>query len=774
MLSKLLVSVVLIGLTSNQVAEATPFCATDHPTPDMAGIWMCEADWLEDVVPSPGRPANVDLMSDGDVATSVTFQTLDSTRRSLIFKMPDYYVLTGVRLRLGAQAASSSSASLLHWDDITFDTYNRTSPDHWIRTADYPMSEAVDSVLNMEGFSQLAKYWRLELPNELPLTVADIAFRIIARIPKNGDLSSIQVHFESQNGEEIDPEQLSADRFRSASYSAPTTHQCATVQRGVPDAIRRKYRINTAYYHKYTSAYGVPILSSYQVDDRALQRACYTVRFMLADNAGIRNHMYANKGRVSIIARTETVPGLPEYRHLRGWTHRAAGGTYEIPVTVGAAENVLCDRADPFGRQQDILMHEFAHGVQLIAARTAIPDFTSRLQRNFLAARNRGLWRNTYANTNNIEYFAEATQAFFNQQRLGPKGGDGIQNDINTRTKLRNYDYGLYKLVEEIYPCAATNYIHRCDDISQSRGMNQVFKMNCARGTGGGGGGGGGSGCVDKQTNCQYWKGENYCTSTQWGSYMTENCPKSCGKCATTTTAATTTTTTVITGGSCVDKKDNCGYWHGQNFCTEGEWISWMADNCPKTCGKCPVTTTTELLTPPPLTTTTEGVTTKACEDTKENCNYWQEEGYCETGDWKEWMAEHCPKSCKKCGAVVTPPPIITTTTPQTTTTTPAPTTTSTSKPCIDQHTNCNYWLSEGYCSSDEWGNWMAENCAKSCKKCSGGGLLTPLPLSTTSTLPTTTTTTKKPCQDKDNDCKHWDMYCDTNQYVRGDRKSVV
>ena len=38
---------------------------------------------------------------------------------------------------------------------------------------------------------------------------------------------------------------------------------------------------------------------------------------------------------------------MPEYRHLRGWTHRAAGGTYEIPVTVGAEENVLCERGDP-------------------------------------------------------------------------------------------------------------------------------------------------------------------------------------------------------------------------------------------------------------------------------------------------------------------------------------------------------------------------------------------------------------------------------------------
>lgn len=41
---------------------------------------------------------------------------------------------------------------------------------------------------------------------------------------------------------------------------------------------------------------------------RALQRACYVVRFMLADRADIRYHMYNNKGRVAIIGRRETVP----------------------------------------------------------------------------------------------------------------------------------------------------------------------------------------------------------------------------------------------------------------------------------------------------------------------------------------------------------------------------------------------------------------------------------------------------------------------------------
>lgn len=49
---------------------------------------------------------------------------------------------------------------------------------------------------------------------------------------------------------------------------------------------------------------------------RALKRACYTARFMLADNPGIRNHMYANKGRVTIIGRGQQVPWVKSFYYL--------------------------------------------------------------------------------------------------------------------------------------------------------------------------------------------------------------------------------------------------------------------------------------------------------------------------------------------------------------------------------------------------------------------------------------------------------------------------
>ena len=56
----------------------------------------------------------------------------------------------------------------------------------------------------------------------------------------------------------------------------------------------------TDFYQKFTHAYGIPILGSAEVSDDTLMRACYTVRFMLADREDLREEQYVNKGiRVS-------------------------------------------------------------------------------------------------------------------------------------------------------------------------------------------------------------------------------------------------------------------------------------------------------------------------------------------------------------------------------------------------------------------------------------------------------------------------------------------
>ena len=79
----------------------------------------------------------------------------------------------------------------------------------------------------------------------------------------------------------------------------------------------------------------------------ALMRACYTLRFALADRADVRQSFYSHSGRVAIIARSERTTQIPEHSNLDSayWDKRARGlgATTALPISTGAEENVLCD-----------------------------------------------------------------------------------------------------------------------------------------------------------------------------------------------------------------------------------------------------------------------------------------------------------------------------------------------------------------------------------------------------------------------------------------------
>lgn len=56
-------------------------------------------------------------------------------------------------------------------------------------------------------------------------------------------------------------------------------------------------------------------------------------------------------------------------------------------------------------RQEDIILHEFAHGAHLLGSYYAIAGFQSQLRSLYTSARARGLWANTYALTDEREYW---------------------------------------------------------------------------------------------------------------------------------------------------------------------------------------------------------------------------------------------------------------------------------------------------------------------------------------------------------------------------------
>jgi len=91
------------------------------------------------------------------------------------------------------------------------------------------------------------------------------------------------------------------------------------------------------------------LVGSKWVSDDAMKRACYVVRFVLADRNDVRQIFYQRYGRVAIIAGGSKLSDIPEYRFLtdkQNYDDAAQGlGAIRIaPVSTARENNVLCYR----------------------------------------------------------------------------------------------------------------------------------------------------------------------------------------------------------------------------------------------------------------------------------------------------------------------------------------------------------------------------------------------------------------------------------------------
>ncbi|XP_064619285.1 uncharacterized protein LOC135482814 [Lineus longissimus] len=360
------------------------------------------------------------------------------------------------------------------------------------------------------------------------------------------------------------------------------THDCGSIS-SVPDDLRLPANMFPSglgdFYQKYTHAYGIPILGSANVSDSALKRACYMVRFLLADRPDLRETFYKMFGRFALMSTVEMTTDIPEHSHMDKdfWDARARGlgATRDRPLSTGGEENTLCLKQDRYPKE-DIPLHEFAHGVHLIAAKYAIEGFEDRLTASYLSAKLKGLWNNTYAMTNLMEYWAEAVQSYFNDDDISISG-NGIHNHIHTRKGLKNYDPDIFALCQEIWPCDNT-FLHRC---LSSRGLEQEqqLKMNCN-----------GTNnpifsysaeCADTNFHCPSWAGMGGCVRNP--RYMLPYCPRSCRVCTTNYEgkANQNNQSRVVQMSTCDDIASECAW----QMC--GKDVGYSAENCRSTCVNC-------------------------------------------------------------------------------------------------------------------------------------------------------------------------------------------
>ena len=217
-----------------------------------------------------------------------------------------------------------------------------------------------------------------------------------------------------------------------------------------PAAVRKTLNLDP-FYEQWIDVEGLPVVASAKVSPYAVKEAAWLIRQMVGHRQDILHALAENGVRFAVMAYSELTTEIPEHSDLQPdyyWDRRARGlgSTPARPAVSCGEENLLNYSGDPYSTE-NILIHEFAHAIHQMGLNTVDPSFDDRLETLFNAAKEKGLWENTYAITNRSEYWAEGTQSWFDTNRAN----DDQHNHVDTRDKLKDYDPALATLLTEVF-----------------------------------------------------------------------------------------------------------------------------------------------------------------------------------------------------------------------------------------------------------------------------------------------------------------------------------
>lgn len=215
----------------------------------------------------------------------------------------------------------------------------------------------------------------------------------------------------------------------------------------VPDAQRERLKL-APFYRQYVDVHGFAVVASDKPSPHALLEAAHLIDRMLSRRRDVLEALARNKVRFTVMGVNELTTDVPEHSDLIPkdyWDRRARGlGPTSIRPTVSCGEeNLLCLPGDPYSKE-NILIHEFAHAVDLMGLRSLDPTFERRLDETYQAAMKEELWKGKYAARNKEEYWAEGVQSYFDTNR--PPDHD--HNHVGTRGELVRYDPRLAELIK--------------------------------------------------------------------------------------------------------------------------------------------------------------------------------------------------------------------------------------------------------------------------------------------------------------------------------------
>jgi len=213
------------------------------------------------------------------------------------------------------------------------------------------------------------------------------------------------------------------------------------------DLVRERDRdAARAFYKKYLTAGGMPIVAADLVDDRALVRTQEIVSRMLAGRPDVARAMVENGMYLIIIGKDQVYTDMPEYRNHPNpaYQNERVRGTGGKPTSFGE-ENLLSLPLDRYD-DESIAVHEFCHTIDG-ALRSIDTNWSERRNAVFASVRRKGLYENTYAGSSAGEYWAEVCQSYFDCNRVN----NWNHGPIGTREQLRTYDPEGYELARATF-----------------------------------------------------------------------------------------------------------------------------------------------------------------------------------------------------------------------------------------------------------------------------------------------------------------------------------
>jgi len=226
------------------------------------------------------------------------------------------------------------------------------------------------------------------------------------------------------------------------------------------------------YYTRFTWACEFTVLGR-QAGDEALLKANDTIRKMFAYRHDILKALIADGVKLVVLGPKESLSDLPEYKRTiaENMDHTARFLDYspEAKLLVVDQENVLDNLDGPYTTKCQVIRVLAKALYHVTGTRPVDPNWDSRrrnvqqyelrvrrmdirfdekLKQLYDGALSKGLWKGTAAIHNRVEYWAEGVLAYFDAA-----GAVAAPNDadypITTREMLKEYDPGLYALVEE-------------------------------------------------------------------------------------------------------------------------------------------------------------------------------------------------------------------------------------------------------------------------------------------------------------------------------------